>query len=253
MTPERRRDRILEIVRSSRTASVEALARDLAVSSETIRRDLARLDRLGRLRRVHGGAATRQTAHESDYDRRLQAQAAEKRRIAQAAVARFQDGDALFVDAGSTTKFFAEALGQCGGLTVITNGLDVARAVWADGGANRVVLLGGDYYGGVGECLGERTVADIRQFRPDVAVLTTGALDRDGMMDFDLREAAVARAMIETARKTVVLADHTKIGRRALAKVCDLDRLAEIVTDRTVPEDLAAAASDAGVHVLVAP
>lgn len=250
--PDTRRRRILELVRARQSVAVEALAAELEVSRETVRRDLAQLDRQGLVRRVHGGAVNTQTATEAAYERRLHEQAEAKRAIAAAAVRLFEPGDSLFVDAGTTTAAFAEALGQLSGLTVVTNSVAVARAIWDGGQDNGVHLIGGRYNGAVGECVGEAALEQIARFRTDHAVITAGAVGAEGVMDFDVHEAAVARAMQAHARSLTVLADHTKHDGRALARVCGLDEVNRLVSDRPPGGALAAALARAGCEVIAA-
>jgi len=250
--PEQRRREILIAVDRRQRVTVDELAASLRVSKETIRRDLTVLSERGLLRKVHGGAMNVQTAAESAFDKRVRQQRAEKQAIAARAAALFEPGDSLFVDAGSTTAVFASDLARRSGLTVITNSVEVATRIWG-GGDNEVYLLGGRYSGEVSETLGPLVLELIGRFRADHAVLTVGAVDpMQGFMDYNVDEATVAQAMIRQARSVTVLADHTKLGRAALVKVCGPEAVARLVTDSAPDAELQTVLDRAGIETVVA-
>lgn len=254
MKPEDRREQIAALVREASRVTVDELADRLAISRETVRRDLALLSEQGVLRKVHGGAVPAQTALESPLRDRRAAARAEKIAIGRAAAALFEPGDSLLIDAGSTTAYFAEALGKAGGFTVITNSVLVANELWAAPNPGEVYLTGGRYFGEGHEVLGPIVVEQIQRLHADHAVLTIGAVDIGGkFMDFNTEEAFVARAMIASARRTTVLADSSKLNRRALFQVCDATEVARLVTDRRPDPALANLLEGAGVEIVVAP
>ncbi|WP_045390497.1 DeoR/GlpR family DNA-binding transcription regulator [Falsirhodobacter sp. alg1] len=251
MHPRDRHTRIVEYLDRHGSVSVEVLAEALGSSRETIRRDLAVLDDRGLVRKIHGGARrAAQIPEEASFDNRMFANVPEKRRIAQAAARLFVNGDALFLDAGSTSMFFAERLAALSNLTVITNAAGALRHL--GGGGNRVFLLGGEYEAAAQETLGAITEADLRRYRPEHVVLTVGAVQEDAVLDFDLREASLSRAMIAQARKVTVLADHAKFRRPAVFAIADLARVDRLVTDRAPDPAMARALANASVQVIVA-
>ncbi len=253
MSPKKRRNAILELSRENGELRVDEIAQRFGVSRETIRRDLAHLDALGLLRRIHGGAQKPQTGAELPFRERLVENAAAKQRIASAAAKLFEENDTLIVDTGTTTEAFAAELGRAGRFTVVTNSIGIALHIYRGGGGSRVYLIGGEYRGEGGELIGSVTLEQIGRYRADQAVLTVGAIDAaEGFMDFDVEEAMVARAMIRQARRVTVVADHSKFGRIAMAEVCGLSAVARLVTDEPPPEPLAGALAAAGVEVIVA-
>ncbi len=252
MIPEHRRSQIIDLVGRHHQRSVEDLSETLKVSRETIRRDLTILEERGHLRKVHGGAINIQTASETAVAKRRTTYLDEKRRIGRYAAGLFSAGDTLMVDAGTTTAIFAQELSRLEGLKVITNSVEVATSMSLQRGVNQVFLLGGGFYGEVGETLGSITVEQISQYRADHAVLTVGAIDsQGGFMDFDVEEATVAKAIIQQSRAVTVIADHSKMGRQAMAKVCDLSTVDRLVTDRAIAGSVNEALSAARVEVLV--
>lgn len=253
MKPIDRRERIAAIVKEASRVSVEELAKMLSTSHETVRRDLALLSERGVIRKVHGGAVHTQTALESPYGDRSRVAKAEKVAIANRAAQLFEPGDSLLIDSGSTTTAFAESLGRAGQFTVITNAVMVARELWNAPKRSDVYLLGGRYFGDNHETVGPHAIEEIQRLHADHAVLTIGAIDPAGIfMDFNADEAYVARAMMASARQTTVLADSSKLGRRALFQVCEARQVHRVVTDKEPPVPLREALRAAGVEVLVA-
>lgn len=247
MNPAERRDAILMQARSGAKLEVEGLARALGASRETIRRDLATLDRDGLLRRVHGGAMA--PTEEGPFPDRLRIAVAAKRAIARRFAASLRPGDSLFIDTGSTTFYLAEEIGRLGGLVVITNSADIAET--CQKGGNRTILLGGEFRTPGRETLGPLALAQIGQLRAGRAVLTVAGLTARGAYDIDPQEAEIARAMIDRSDEVVILADGSKMGRPGVFELCPMDRIRRIVTDR-LPDDIRRAAEHAGTVVDIA-
>jgi len=254
MSVKDRRSEIVDFVRTEGKVSVEQMADALGASRETIRRDLAELDRRGLVRKVHGGAVVVEPGDvergESPFPARMAEHLKAKRAIARRAKGLFQPGDSLFIDTGSTTLVFAEELASSTGLTVITNSAAIA-ALAAKGAENRVFLLGGEYRRGGQESVGEMAIAQIGQFRATHAVLTVAAIAATGFMDHDMQEAQIARAMVRQAGHVTILADASKMGKSGVFELGPLSMANRLVTD-DMPEDLAMTMRSAGVEILFA-
>lgn len=164
----------------------------------------------------------------------------------------FGSGDALFVDTGTTTLFFLEALAAKSGLTVITNSILGAQAMARGKGQNKIFILGGEYYSDASENLGALTIEQIGRFNAHHAVLTVGAITPEGILDFSLEEAEVARVMVQRAKSVTVVADGAKMDREALFKVCALEQISRLVISRPPQGALAEALALAKVEVIVA-
>lgn len=252
MKPALRRERIVALIHEHEheRMTVDALAGLLGISRETVRRDLTILGDAGRIRKYHGGAMRIDGHREGPFVDRMMDAAREKRAIARTAAELFTPGDTLFVDVGTTTFIFAQALAGRSDLTVITNGLDIARVV-AEGGG-KTFMIGGEYRAALGETAGPLAIEQIERFHAAHAVITVGGISSDGAMDFQLEEAQVARAMIAQARTLTVLADASKLGRDGLFQVCPLDVIDRLVTDRAPSPRLADALALASIEVIVA-
>lgn len=243
---------ILEQVARLGTCSVSRLAQELLVSDETIRRDIKSLAETGRVIKIHGGVALPDVLRESAFEQRLRDNADAKKAIARLAAREIANGESVMLDTGSTTAYVAYALRDHRDLTVVTNSIDIARALATRNG-NRVFMAGGELRADDGAALGPSAASFVQQFRVRTAVLSIGAIDeRDGLMNFDLAEAAFSRVVIERADRTLVVADASKFGRRATVKVVPWNGIDMLITDRAPPEPFARQIAEADVTVRVA-
>jgi len=236
MWVDERQQRIMDIITTVGRVEADAVAAQLRVSRETIRRDLMLLERDGRVRRVHGGAVRADPPPERPFRTRKRTQMEAKRRIGRAAAALIQPGMSCFIDAGTTTAIFSESLASVSDILVITNSIEVAVTLRSANVNADIVLLGGRMGIEVPATHGEMTIAEIARHRVDLAILSPVAIHPvEGVTYHELSEAAVARAMIRSAARTMLLADHTKLGRISRAVVCRCEDLDTLVTDG--PED----------------
>ena len=247
MSRTSRRDALLTRIGSDGRASVGTLARDLGVTPSTIRRDLARLARDGRILRTYGGAALSGAALPSAGDPGLAA----KRAIAAVAAAQVHDGDTILISSGSTTLEFARRLVDRR-LTVITNALDVATTL-VDRPGIELVVLGGVVRAGMHSTLGHIAELALRELRADALYMGIGAIGPDlGLMNDSIPEILTDRALRRAARDCVVLADATKFRTVAPAFVFDIAQVTTLITDDSVAPSDAAALRAHGVEVLIA-
>lgn len=248
MKPKQRKSEIVSRVERYGQVTVDGLAGDFGVSAETIRRDLSDLAEAGLLLKVHGGARRRRLDAEGSFAQRMAENADAKACIAEKLVGMIPAGATLFVDTGSTTLAAAHALGGVGGVTVITNSARIAAAL---GDRAAVHLLGGQWRSDNAQTVGAQAIEQIATFRADHAVLTVGAIDAEGgAADYNLEEADVARAMIAHADQVIVLADRSKIGRRAPFVVCPASCVDLLITDGAVAPSVRAAFDTAGTRIL---
>ncbi len=249
--PERHQQ-ILETARAHGRVDVAGLAKDLAVTPETVRRDLTALERRGVLRRVHGGAipVERLGIEPGVADRETQS-ASEKERIARAALDELPDGGSVILDAGTTTVRLAQMLPLDREFTVVTHSIPVASVLVSRPNIT-LHLLGGVVRGRTLAAVGDWTKAQIGDVFADVAFMGTNGISVErGLTTPDLAEATVKRALMDAARRTVVLADHTKFGREDFARVAPLSDVDTVITDVGLDVELAEDIENAGPRVVV--
>jgi DeoR/GlpR family transcriptional regulator of sugar metabolism len=248
MRETERRTALVEHLRADGRVSVSQLAATLEVTPSTIRRDLQRLAREGRLVRTYGGAAIsdglpglgRSDPHQ-----------ASKRAIARAAAALVTDGSTIAIGSGTTALAFARAIADRR-LTVITNALDVAN-VLLDRPGIELIVLGGVVRPRMHSMLGHLAELAATELRADTLFMGIGAISVDqGLMNDSVPEILIDRALRRMARSVVVLADATKFDQAAPGFVFGLDEVRTLVTDEGARPETLAAVRRRGVEVIVA-
>lgn len=249
--PTRRQVEIVDWLREKGRVTVEDLAAHFTVTPQTIRRDLNDLSDAQMVVRVHGGAMVASGVVNLAYEARKLIAGPHKRLIGEAAARLVPDHSSVFVTIGTTTEEVARALSGHTGLLVITNSLQVAAELYRHPGIE-VVVTGGSVRRSDGGIVGAQSEAVIAQFRVDLAVIGTSAIDADGtLLDFDIREVQAARAIIEHARRVVLVSDSSKFARSAPVRVAHLDDVDILVTDR-LPAAAAELCRAHGVQVVEA-
>jgi DeoR family fructose operon transcriptional repressor len=235
--------------------SVTELAREYDVTTETVRRDLSSLERLGLVRRVHGGvvAPDALTSIEPGLSERDEARTAEKERIARAALDLLPPaGASVLLDAGSTTVRLAAALPRGHRLVVFTHSVPVAARLLLNPSVE-VHLLPGRVRSTTQAAVGAVTVAALEDLRADVAFVgTNGITVAHGLSTPDGDEAATKRAIVRAAQRVVALADSSKVGVESIVRFAALEDVEVLVTDDGIEDGDRDALGAAGLEVVVA-
>jgi DeoR family fructose operon transcriptional repressor len=255
MYAEERQQAVAQLVAEHGRVSVAAIATEFDVTTETVRRDLTALERLGLVRRVHGGAvpAIALAVIESGLGERDQANTAAKDAIAQAALAFLPPAEGvLLMDAGTTTSRVARLLPRELPLTVVTHAVPVAARL-AGSPQVDLHLLPGRVRATTQAAVGVDTVHALERLRADVAFIGTNGLSLDhGLSTPDRDEAATKRAMVAASRQVVCLADSTKLGAEAPVRFAALSEVDVLVTDGGIRAEDRTRFEDAGLEVVVA-
>ncbi|KAB8305854.1 DeoR/GlpR transcriptional regulator [Erwinia endophytica] len=233
MTAAQRRAQIVEMITEKGYLNTAELSDLFKVDASTIRRDLSLLEKTGRVIRTHGGLLPAETGSSLDtpYHVRLQMNAPAKAAIARYAASLVQDGQSLILDNGSSVHALALALKDKKDLTVVTNDIFCAMALGHHSGIT-VHVAGGMMLDKVYTLVGPETVDKINSIHVDWAFLgAEGVHYEKGISNINTIEIPLKQAMIKSAEKTVVLADSSKIGYRALAPVCPLSDISMIITE----------------------
>ena len=252
MFAEERQQKILERLANQQSVRVSELASLLDASGASIRRDLQRLEESGLLRRAHGGAVGSQTSSfEPSLAEKEDRLKDEKAAIAREAAALIQDGEAIMLDAGSTTLQIARQLRQRRHNTVVTNAVNIACELAA--ADLDVTLTGGTLRQVTFSLVGPIAEATLAGLHVDKLFLGTNGVDlKRGLTTPNLAEAQAKRAMIESAREVILVADHSKLGRISFCRFCPLTRIDCLITDRGAPPEFLRALEEQRVKVLVA-
>lgn len=255
MYAEERQQAMARLIDQQGRQSVADLATSFEVTTETVRRDLSSLERIGLVRRVHGGAvpASSLALIETGLRERDQANTEAKEAIAEAALDQLSPpGSTVIIDAGSTTARLAAALPRDHRLTVVTHSVPVAARL-AGLPHIELHLLPGRVRPTTQAAVGPDTVAALREMRADVAFLATNGLTTDyGLTTPDRDEAATKRAIARSARRVVVLTDSSKIGVETAQRFAALEDIDVLVTDAGIAATDRRALEKAGVEVVVA-
>lgn len=243
---------IVALAKSHGRVEVENLTDRFRVTAQTIRKDLNDLCERGVLQRFHGGAILASGTANVGYEARRQLATDEKRRIGERAASLIPDSSSLLINIGTTTEQVAHALRGRNGLLAITNNTNVVNILR---GCEHIeiIVAGGVVRQSDGGIVGEAAVDFIRQFKVDYAVIGTSAIDDDGtLLDFDYREVKVAQAIIECARKSILVADSMKLERTAPVRIGHISQLDYFVTDAAPAARLRDICRHASVQVEIA-
>jgi len=231
---ELRRSRILQTLRREGMVSVTRLSEELGATPVTIRSDLVALEQEGYLMRVQGGAVpSRDASPEADLNNLSYAE--EKHAIAAAVAARVRDGDTLFINCGTTSVCVARALKQRKNLSIVTNALAVANEL---GGVPtfRVLLIGGVVNARYGYTYGSDAQDQLCQYQADWAILSVdGVSPKGGITTYHSEEALIDRMMMDGAKRVLITADRSKIGRTGFTRIRDCVPGLWVVTDSQDP------------------
>lgn len=230
--PSDRQRKIIDQVRTTGFVTIEALAAEFDVSTQTVRRDIIALAEQGYLQRFHGGAGPVESyrAARLDYGVKRDMARTEKRRVGRLAAEAIPDGASLFLDVGTTIEACAEALAARPGFRIFTNSIRTAMVF--DPSQHAVQVLGGRVGGRDGSLVGEEVVSRLVGLTLDFALIACSAIDRNGrVMDFDLSKIEIKKTAMSVSGRSFLLATRSKYDRTALASIAPLASFDRIFSD----------------------
>ncbi|MCR4431353.1 MAG: DeoR/GlpR family DNA-binding transcription regulator [Tepidanaerobacteraceae bacterium] len=252
---EERKRCILEMVEENASVTVAELSEKFNLSEVTIRKILNELDEYGYLKRTRGGAVSlSRSMREYGEKEKEKKNIIEKKAIAGAAYEYIQDGDTIFLDAGSTTLELARLIknGNKRNIVVITNAINLAVEM-VEAEDIDLVLIGGNVRHRIMSCVGSIAEKAIEGLFFDKVFMGANSLDIEhGVTTPNLYEAQVKCCMLNSTRQSFVLADHSKFGQASLAKVCPISRINNLITDWNSPAEYIEKIRDLGVNVVIA-
>ena len=231
MRRNQRLNQILSAVVAHGSLEVPELADQFGVSHATIRRDLDLLEQQRLVSRTRGGATTHAAFNDLPLIYKTTQDLAEKRRIAYEARRHLTGARVIGMTGGTTVTEFARLLLEHEGITVVTNALNVALHL-LDNPRLRVFAAGGEIRSSSQETVGHSAEAFLAEYNLDVAFVGVDGVDAAaGCTNYDPAGARANAVLQQRARRTIVLADATKIGRVALAQVCAMSEVDLLITD----------------------
>lgn len=245
-----RHEKIRSLINEHGTLRVDELADTLSVSLATIRRDLLELDRLGRIKRVHGGAmSVRNRVVEPVFDHKTGIALSQKQSIAETALSYIETNDTIFLDGGSTILALAHLLQNREDIKVVTNSLRVASLL--AGGGPRLIVIGGHLRRLSQTFVGPLTEPMLNELHVDKAFMgTIGLTIEAGITTTDVDEAFTKKLIMGRAQRVLLLADSSKVGKIAFAHAGDITDLDILITDSGLDAATAEAIENQHVEVI---
>jgi DeoR family transcriptional regulator, aga operon transcriptional repressor len=250
---EQRRRRMLDLVGQDGQATVAELAKLFSISAVTARGDLDALASMGTIVRSHGGAVRRLEAAQ-DYPLRTKEalHRDEKCRIGRAAAELVRAGETIILDSGTTTVEIARHLKilKIQSVTVITNALNIASELTDTTGIS-LIMIGGLLRPVSSSFVGPQAESMMSELHADRLFLAVDGFDlQTGPSTPDVLEAQLNNMMMRSAREVTVVADFSKLGRRAISKIGPFDRIYRLITDKQAPAEFTEALRQKGIEVI---
>lgn len=235
-----RKTAILDRLQAYGKVNAAELARLLDVSMETVRRDLDVMEKEGLLKRVHGGAVKINfQLGEPPFVQRRQVRLEEKKKVAIRAAQLVKDGDTIVMGVGTTILEMAHCIRGVNKVTILTNSVPAAHALMDSVNQGlfhgRVILLGGELDAEQYSARGSVCEKMMDLFSVNKAFISPGGISLSGVTEYSLEDYSISSKMIQVAKETIILADHSKIGIEALCKFSQLDHIHAIVCDQAAP------------------
>ncbi len=256
MIKQKRLDNITSYVCSNKAATLTELAELNGVSLDTVRNDLAELEKLNPIiKRVHGGAVCRNDdSRKQSFSVRNVSRREEKAELAQLVEDIIIDGQAVAINNGTTNIEIARRLVKSfNHLTIITNSLSVVQ-VFTESKNNSVIITGGTLDPNEFCIYGNHCEEEIRSYNIDVAIIAVNAVSLEkGVTDFRLHEEAIIKSMIKCSQKRFIVADSSKFENISCINICGLDEVDAILTDSKLDDNIFNKYTEAGVKIIRAP
>lgn len=254
-----RADRIMKVLLRAGDVSVGDLVDGLGTSAPSIRRDLARLEKRGLVRRTHGGVTLVEPLlyepfrHDTSFQARELRSAGPKRAIGLAAAELVKEKEVIGLTAGTTTTQIGRALRHRRGISVVTNAVNIGMELCNQPAIKTMVTGGTLAWAWTFALAGQATLNFLREVYLDKAFISATGFDLErGVTTLEPEEASVAQTMLKQAREVIVVADSSKMGQVSPALICQLSAIHTLVTDAELPDNIHGELTGRGVRVIQA-
>lgn len=253
MTKEERQSIILELLIQHNSILVTDLATHLNVSSVTIRKDLTDLEREKKLYRNHGKAILIDPYIDNrNVSEKEKLYVEEKRLIGMKAASLIAPKDSILIASGTTMHALARSIVPVDELTVITASMEVSNILASEKNIY-IIQLGGILRHSSLSVVGKYAENILADFSCSKLFIGVDGIDLDfGITTTNMMEASLNRVMMQTAQKTIVLADSSKFGRRGFSKISDMEDVDHIITDSRIPPSTALRLEEMGIELTIA-
>jgi DeoR family transcriptional regulator of aga operon/DeoR family fructose operon transcriptional repressor len=243
---------IQSLLKQQNTVLIRELSSSLNVSTNTIRRDLASLEKQGLLKRTHGGAVYVDNNQSVPYEARSREGLTEKEKIGRHAASLVHEASTVIIDAGTTTKQLALYLKGFGNLTVLTNSLEIAEILGKN--PNIIVIVsGGILQVSPRHLIGMPAEQFFSRIRVDQLFTSANAISiEEGLLSSNLHIVPIKRKMMEAAKETIIIADSSKFHKTGIGQIAPLTAAQKIITDSGIPAETAAKIRAMGIEVIIA-
>lgn len=256
MKTRNRADQILRELRQKGSLSLDELIADLGASAASVRRDLAKLEAKGLVRRTHGGVTLVEPLlyepfrYDSLFQNREQHRTSEKRKIGLAAAELILENETVGFTAGTTTTHVARNLRNRHNIRVITNGINIAMELSNCPGLKTFVTGGFVQWAGSFSLVGHAAITSLRDIYMDRVFVSVCGIDlARGITVIEPEEGLTFRSMIQQAKQTIVVADSSKIGMVTPALICPISDIHMLITDTRASDKVIAPFLERGIEV----
>jgi DeoR family transcriptional regulator of aga operon len=252
MSSIERHQKIIEIIQAKGYESVTNLCKKLRVSAVTIRKDLKLLEKNNKLFRSHGGASnTNPFTVDRSVNEKENLQKGEKKSIAEKAAQYIESNDSIIIASGTSLLALAREIKPGQKLTVITSAMQVAQELVKHPNID-ILQLGGLIRHSSSSVVGAYAENILKDFFCTKLFLGVDGIDFEfGITTSSSMEAQLNKKMMEVVQKVIVLADHTKFGKRGFSKICSVDEIDEIITDKNIPSSMVEKCINSGIKITV--
>lgn len=248
-----REKKILELIKVKGKVRVVDLSRIFGVSGVTIRSDLARLEDLNCLERVHGGAIQLSKQYDNmNYFERMSLRKAEKIQIGREVSKYINDGDTIAINAGTTSYLVAQELLNKKNLKIITNSIPIATELNNQENIE-IVLLGGTINSHYSFTFGPDAIRQLERYRMNKSIISVDGVHMDsGITSYHQEEIELSSKMMKLSQIRMVIADYSKIGRESFAKISNITEIDKLFTNSNADKSIISRIDKKGVEVICA-
>ncbi|HWO95178.1 MAG TPA: DeoR/GlpR family DNA-binding transcription regulator [Bacillus sp. (in: firmicutes)] len=252
MLQDERLDAIVQYLNEHDRIDIETICKINNVSKDTARRDLIKLEEKRKIIRIRGGAKRVLLSNEVyNYGERMNMALEAKSKIGKFAASLINNGDRLILDASTTVQFLAKYL-TSRNHTVVTNSINIA-SVLSQREDIKINVLGGTLSHRHQAIYGSRAIRDVQDYKVNKCIISTCGISAEGLSTSIEEEGLLANEMIKRSDQVIVLADSTKFNKTFFQKMCDLNAVDIVITDKELPKNMQEILNKHMVEVMVVP